>query len=73
MSSTRAVRPSRPARGARLWKGAATLGRNFLERLVVPVASTDEMNKVWKLYRLTSSSDRVRPAVAGEPAPRASR
>lgn len=72
MSSTHAVHPSTSSLGTRLWNGAATRVRNVLERLVVPVTSTEEMNEVWKLYRLTSS-DAARPSVSHEAAPGAGR
>ena len=68
MSSIRAVQPSPIAPGTRPWSRAAARVQNFLSNLVVTVESTDEMNEVWKLYRLTNSSGSVRPAVVREPA-----
>ena len=49
-----------------LWNSAVALVQKLLQRLVVPVASTEEMSDVWKLYRLTRSSDSVQPAVTRE-------
>jgi hypothetical protein len=37
--------------------------RRVLQRVVVPVESTEEMNDVWRLYRLARQSDSVRPVV----------
>jgi hypothetical protein len=60
------IHSSMPRPGASLWNNAVTLVRNVAGRIVVPVASTEEMSDVWKLYRLTRGSDSVRPAVLRE-------
>lgn len=64
MSTTRAVQPSTSTLASSLWNKAAARVQGFMERLVVPVASTEEMSDVWKLYRLTPSAKPVRGAMA---------
>ena len=59
MSSTHAVQPSSSSPLAGLWKEAASRVQNVLQRFVVPVSSTEEMNEVWKLYRLIPSTDKA--------------
>lgn len=56
MSGTPAVQPSNPVAHAGLWNNAAAFVQQCARRLVVPVASTDDMNDVWRLYRLTPGS-----------------
>ena len=68
MSSTRPIQPSPSAPGTRPWSKAAARVQHFLRSLVVTVESTEEMNEVWKLYRLTNSAGPVRPDAAREPA-----
>lgn len=63
MSSTQAVQPSTPVQQAGLLNSAAAFVQKFARRLVVPVASTEDMNDVWRLYRLTPAADPVRPDV----------
>ena len=62
MSSIQALRPSTPGAFASLVHNALAFVQNLTCRLVVPVASTDDMTDVWRLYRLTRGSDRVHPA-----------
>ena len=57
------IQPSTALPNSTVWIYALALVRKFIRRLVVPVASTEEMSDVWKLYRLTRSSDSVQPAV----------
>ena len=61
MSSTYAIQPSSSTPRTGLWKEAVARVQKFLQRLVqrfvIPVSSTDEMNEVWKLYRLIPNTD----------------
>ena len=58
--------PASPSTASTLWNSALRFVKHVGGRLVVPVSSTEEMNDVWKLYRLTRGSDSVRPAVLRE-------
>ena len=57
------IQPSAALPNSTLWSHAIALLQKLIQRLVVPVASTEEMSDVWTLYRLTRSSDSVQPAV----------
>ncbi|MET0981204.1 MAG: hypothetical protein ABWY02_03825 [Telluria sp.] len=60
------IQSASPSTASTLWNNALAFVQNVAGRLVVPVASTEEMNDVWKLYRLTRGADSVRPAVLRE-------
>ncbi|MFC5512611.1 hypothetical protein ACFPOU_15930 [Massilia jejuensis] len=65
MSSIEGVQAATPVPQANLLNNAAAFLRKIGSRLVVPVASTEDMNQVWRIYRLRPGADTARPARTG--------
>ncbi|MGJ9416318.1 hypothetical protein ACHAC9_00925 [Massilia sp. CMS3.1] len=64
MSSSQSARPSTSVPDAGLLSIALSFVQKLAERIVVPVATTEDMQDPWRLYRLTPVRTKADGALA---------